>query len=47
MDFVHNWRKHVKVPRTLSEARNVAGSARYKKVKQYDIVLSFKVSLTS
>ena len=32
-------------PRTLSEARQVAGSATYKQVKQCEIVLSFKVSL--
>ena len=33
-----------KAPWTLFEARQVAGSAKYK-VKQYDTVLSFKVSL--
>ena len=33
-----------KVPWTLFEARKVAGSATYKQSKQYEIVLSFKVS---
>ena len=32
------------VPRTLFEARKVAGSAKFR-VKHYEIVLSFKVSL--
>ena len=34
-----------KVPRTLFEARKVAGSAKYKQVKQYEAVLSFKFTL--
>ena len=46
----HNWinklfSKENKVPSTLFEARKLAGSVNYKQVKQYEIVLSFKVSL--
>ena len=48
--FFHKWINKLllgekRVPRTLSEAWKVAGSTTYKKVKQYDIVLSSEVSL--
>ena len=52
--LIHKWVNKLfseenKVPRTLYEARKVAGSATYKqsKVKQYEIVLSFKVLKTT
>ena len=48
--FFHNWinkmfSKENKVTRTLSEARKVAGSAKYKQVQHHEIMLSFKDSL--
>ena len=48
MYFFLNWThklasEETKVPRTLCEARKVAGSSTL--VKQYEIVLSFKISL--
>ena len=38
------WKEN-QVPRTLCEARKVAGSAEVNKIKQYETVLPFKVSL--
>ena len=47
--FFHKWINKLfseedKVPTTLFEARKVAGSAKYKQIKQYEIV-SFKVTV--